>query len=158
MSQPRSNDAIRSDLAEYLTNHHLLTMATATKDGDPDATALEYANEGFTVYVTCRLQSRKVQNVTQNPRVFYEIHDDTPIDYTHIKQVKAIQATARVEVLRPQDPEFNAAFSILQKKFPVFERMAKDTRVILVFHPKIMWLLNYARKFFLREQVVFETD
>jgi general stress protein 26 len=143
---------------EYLETHRILTMATASKDGAPDATALEYASDGLDVYVSCRPDSRKVQNIVDNPRVFYEIHDDIEITKENVKKLKALQVVATPVVLHPEDPDFDAVFNKMVAKFPVFSTMKKDSRVILHFKPRKMWYLNYQQKFFHRDEVDLEND
>jgi hypothetical protein len=143
-------------ITDYLRSHRILTMATATKDGDPDATALEYANDGVDVYVSCRPDSHKTRNVVENPRVFYEVHDDIEITRESVKKLKAVQVAATGIVLRPGGSDFDKAFSLMVAKFPVFSTMQKDSRVILHFKPKKAWFLNYEKKFFHRDEITFE--
>lgn len=156
MSISRSREEIEKDVLDYLQTHSLLTMATASKDGEPDATALEYSQEKFEVYVTVRPTSRKVIYLRENPRVFYEIHDPTPIERDAIKNLRAIQAIASVDILESTDPNFNEAFELMVKKFPVFAKMNREKRILLHFKPKKIWLLNYQRKMFDREELDFE--
>ena len=53
-------------------------------------------------------------------------------------------------------PQFDPAFNIMLKKFPVFENLRHDSRVILKFIPRRVWFLNYKIKFFHREEINFE--
>lgn len=152
----RSKEEIIADSLEYLRNHDILTMATASLQGDPDASALEYANDGLNVYVSCRPTSKKVQYVKENPKVFYEIHDNTKIDFDNMLKMQALQVFAFVEVITPEDRRFNDSFNIMLKKFPVFSNLKKESRVILLFKPKIIWFLNYRERFFHRDIVSFE--
>ncbi|MHA1683108.1 MAG: pyridoxamine 5'-phosphate oxidase family protein [Promethearchaeota archaeon] len=152
----RSRDEIERDVISYLDSHRILTMATASKEGDPDATALEYANDGVVVYVTCRPGSRKVSNIKENSRVFFEIHDDVEIAKESLKHLQALQVSAVAEILSVTNPQFDPAFNIMLKKFPVFENLRHDSRVILKFIPRRVWFLNYKIKFFHREEINFE--
>jgi hypothetical protein len=143
-------------ITDYLRGHRILTMATATKDGDPDATALEYASDGIDVYVSCRPDSQKVRNIVENPRAFYEVHDDIEITQESVKKLKAVQFAATASVMRPGSTDFDAAFSLMVAKFPVFSTMQKDSRFILRFKPRKAWYLNYEKKFFHRDEISFE--
>ncbi|MHA1793604.1 MAG: pyridoxamine 5'-phosphate oxidase family protein [Promethearchaeota archaeon] len=156
MNEQRSDKEIIRDSIEYLENHRILTMATASVDGEPNAAALEYASLNLDVFVTSRPNSLKVQNVRENPKVFYEIHDDIEITRDNIKKLKALQVLAKADVIYPGSKEFEEKFTIMEKKFPIFRGMKKDSRVIIHFAPKILWYLNYKRKFFYRERVDFE--
>jgi hypothetical protein len=157
MSSPRPKEEIERDVQDYFESHSLLTMATASKDGEPDATALEYSQKGFDIYVSVRPSSRKVTNIQENPRIFYEIHDPTPIERDSIKNLRAIQATATGVLLHYNDPGFNDAFDLMVKKFPIFASMNREKRVIIHMKPKKIWLLNYKRKMFDREELDFES-
>jgi hypothetical protein len=152
----RSREETVQFITDYLRGHRILTMATATKDGDPDATALEYASDGVEVYVSCRPDSQKARNIVENPRVFYEVHDDIEITRESVKKLKAVQAAATAIVLQPGTAEFGVAFSLMVAKFPVFSTMQKDRRVILRFKPRKAWFLDYEKKFFHRDEVSFE--
>nr|MDO8114788.1 pyridoxamine 5'-phosphate oxidase family protein [Candidatus Sigynarchaeota archaeon] len=140
---------------QYLNGHRILTMATASKDGDPDATALEYASDGVDVYVSCRPDSRKVSNITENSRVFYEVHEDIEITKENVMKLKAIQVAATGRVIKPGDSDFDGSLAKMVKKFPVFSTLPKDSRVFLHFKPKKLWFLNYKQKFFHRDEVSF---
>lgn len=154
----RPKDEIIADSLNYFKNHDILTMATSSLHGDPDASALEYANDGLNVYVSCRLNSKKVKYIKENPKVFYEIHDNTKIDLENMLKMQALQVFASAEVIKPEDPRFNDSFNVMLKKFPVFSNLKKDSRVILLFKPKIIWFLNYREKFFHRDMVSFEEN
>lgn len=152
----RSRDEIVKDILEYLRAHRILTMATATLDGDPEASALEYANDGTDVYVACKPGSIKALNVSQNPRVFYELHDDIPITYESVKNLKALQVSAKVDIITSVESRYDTIFALFLERYPDFQRIPRGSRVILHFSPRKMWYLNYSKKFFLRELVEFE--
>jgi len=151
----RSREEIIRDILEYLQSHRILTMATASSDGDPEASALEYANNSVDVYVSCRPASIKALNISQNPRVFYEIHDDIPITYESVKNLKALQVAAQGEIIAAAESRYDAIFALFLARYPDFKRIPKASRVILYFSPKKVWYLNYSRKFFMRELVEF---
>lgn len=147
---------LEQDILEYLKSHRILTMATASSDGVPDATALEYANDGFIVYVSVRPKSRKIANIEENPVVFYEIHEDMEIIMENVQSLKALQCSATPEILTYEDEGFHKAFDIMEKKFPVFSNIPRAKRVILEFKPKKIWYLNYKEKMFHRDELSFE--
>jgi general stress protein 26 len=152
----RKKEEIIADAQKYLETHNVMTMATASLNGEPDASALEYAsNDGLNTYVSCRPNSKKVQYIKENPKVFYEIHDTTKIDMDNILNMQALQVSATAEIIQPSDKRFNGAFNVMLKKFPVFSNLKKESRVILLFKPKIVWFLNYREKFFHRDMVSF---
>ena len=149
-----SND-LKNEVLKYLLSHRILTMATTDKDGEPDATALEYVNSDFIVFVSVRPGSKKIQNLIENQRVFYEIHEDTPIDLESIKKVKAIQCSAIGSIIRPEDASYQDSFQLFIIKFPAFSMIPKNKRIILKFEPKRIWFLNYEKKMFHRDEITF---
>jgi len=151
-----NKDKLWNEVLTYLESHRILTMATATSNGNPDATALEYANKGFIVYVSVRPKSRKVTNMEENPKVFYEIHEDVEITWENVQNLKAIQASATPEILRFDNEGFQEAFDIMEKKFPVFSQIPREKRVIVKFIPNRIWYLNYKEKMFHREELRFD--
>jgi len=148
-------EEIKERAIEYLKNHRILTMATATTDGVPDATALEYASDGLDVFVSVRPNSKKIKNIRENPRVFYEIHDDIDITMDSVKNIEALQVVAKPKIIEPDDPTYERLFSIMEDKFPVFKRIPRKTRFLLHFSPKILWYLNYRNKLFHRDKIEF---
>ena len=146
---------LNREVIEYLSSHRILTMATADKEGNPDATALEYVNDQFIVFVSVRPGSKKIQNIKENPRVFYEIHDDIPIDFDHVQKVKAIQTLAEGQIIVPVNPEYQIVFLLFEKKYPIFSKIPKNKRILLKFVPKKIWFLNYAKKMFHRDEISF---
>jgi uncharacterized pyridoxamine 5'-phosphate oxidase family protein len=146
---------LSGEVLEYLTNHRILTMATADNDGNPDATALEYVNDQFVAFVSVRPGSKKIRNIKENPRVFYEIHDEIPIDLEHVQKVKAIQTLAEGQIIFPDTPEYQNIFLLFEKKYPVFSKIPKNKRILLKFVPKKIWFLNYAKKMFHRDEISF---
>nr|MDO8116027.1 pyridoxamine 5'-phosphate oxidase family protein [Candidatus Sigynarchaeota archaeon] len=155
MDGPVDRETVIQEAIAYLNSHTLLTMATASLAGEPDATALEYVNDDLDVYVFCRPGSRKVEYIEQNPRVFYEIHDDNPITNDAIKSLKALQVAATGRVIRPGDPEFPRILDKMTSKFPLFSHVPRDSRYALHFTPKKLWYLDYGRKMFHREEISF---
>jgi hypothetical protein len=144
------------NVIDYLLTHRILTMATASSDGIPDATALEYASDEFIVYVSVRKNSRKVSNIEENPIVFYEIHEDMEITMENVQNLKAIQCSASPQILDKDDEGFHEAFDLMEKKYPVFNRVPREKRVILKFTPRKIWYLNYKDKMFHRDEISFE--
>lgn len=151
-----SEDELKQRVLKYLAEHRILTMATASSDGIPDATALEYANDEFTVYVSVRSKSRKVANIEENPQLFFEIHEDMEITMENVQNLKAIQCAATPKVIYPNDEGFHEAFDEMEKKFPVFSNIPREKRVILQFLPKKIWFLNYRERMFHRDELGFE--
>lgn len=143
---------LQEKASRYLAGHHLLTMATASLDGTPNATALEYASDGLDVYVLSMSSSWKINNIKENNKVFYEIHDVLPIEVDRLRDVIGIQVAATARLLDHGDPGFSKAFELLAAKFPPFKGMEHlETRTIIQLGPRKIWILDYSKKFFHRD-------
>jgi uncharacterized protein YhbP (UPF0306 family) len=59
----------------FLSAHNTLTLATE-RDGKPWATALFYANDGFTLYFLSDRKTRHAAHLRNNPHVAATIQDD----------------------------------------------------------------------------------
>ncbi|MHA1733903.1 MAG: pyridoxamine 5'-phosphate oxidase family protein [Promethearchaeota archaeon] len=153
-----ANDpALLEEALTYLASHNLLTMATSGGDNVPNAANLEYANDGIDVYVTSRRVSWKVRNIEENPVAFYEVHDEVDINnLDEVKDIKGIQALCDARVLHFGTAEFEHAWAVLLSKYPVFERLrVGENRVVLHFHPRKLWFLDYSVKFGFRAEFSF---
>jgi CRP-like cAMP-binding protein len=60
---------------DYLESHSLLTIATASKGGIPNATPAFYANDGVTIYFSVAPGATTAKNVAQNPIAAVAITD-----------------------------------------------------------------------------------
>ncbi|MFX0102731.1 MAG: pyridoxamine 5'-phosphate oxidase family protein [Candidatus Hodarchaeota archaeon] len=154
INKPR--EQVISESVGYLESHNIMTMATASLDGTPNASALEYANDGLDVVVFSRGKSWKVTNIRENPKVFYEVHDDLKIDRESLRRIIGLQVAASAEIVDSNDPRYEPLYGLMEKKFPVFKGIPKQQeRVILLFKPNKLWLLDYSKKFFHRDEISF---
>lgn len=156
MSEKKNKKQVLEKAITYLKSHNLLTMATATKSGIPNAACLEYANEGMDVYVSTMIGSWKVKNIQENPQVFYEVHDVVDINKDNIKNIKGLQVLAAAEIFQYPSDDFDNTWNIMMKKYKVFKLIAlNEKRAVLYFEPKKLWLLDYGIKFGHRDEYEF---
>lgn len=125
---------VMTDALAFLRSHVTLTMATASKDGIPNATPHEYASEDWLVFVEISQDHVAVQNLRENPWVHYEIHD--VLAPKKADTFRVLQILASGVVYTSESPEFNDYWNRLEERFPYLEVLSKDTRVIMVFSPK----------------------
>lgn len=52
------DDTLRDQILTLLEQHRIMTVATLRPDGWPQATTVGYANDGFTLYFLCGLESQ----------------------------------------------------------------------------------------------------
>lgn len=153
----KSRDTIISQSIQYLKENNILTMATASIDGNPRADALEYASDNLDTFILSPRSSWKVSNIKNNPQVFYEVHHVLDIDINKLKGIIGLQVEAIPEIIDFNDSRFKKYFKMMQNKFPLFKNIKKlENRVILLFRPKKLWLLDYSERFFHRDLVIFD--
>lgn len=70
------DDEIRKGVLAILWQHRIMTVATLRPDGWPQATTVNYVNEGLTLYFFCGLHSQKAANLARDERVSVTIADD----------------------------------------------------------------------------------
>jgi general stress protein 26 len=76
--EPRVMDeALRAKILDLLASQHLMTLATIRPDGYPQATTVNYINDGLTVYFATDAASQKVGNIVLNNKVSIAITSQT---------------------------------------------------------------------------------
>ena len=69
------DEALRVKILDVLQSQHLMTLATIRPDGYPQATILNYMNDGLTLYFATDAASQKVGNIKLNDKVPIAIAD-----------------------------------------------------------------------------------
>jgi nitroimidazol reductase NimA-like FMN-containing flavoprotein (pyridoxamine 5'-phosphate oxidase superfamily) len=138
-NNPASDWDPRANALEILRSRRVAVIATAT-DGQPWASTVYYADDGFALYVNTPNQTTMLRNMLENPRVSYAVDDREPTRF--------LQAIGRASVVR--DPaEFDRARSLLAAKVseahvgaPGYTLVRVDTEVAYVsdfrqgYHPR----------------------
>ena len=92
---------------DFLRESTLMTLATASPNGVPRATALRYVNDGLTLYVWTRSQAWAARQIEQNPLVSFTIAHETA----------ALQGTGQARVVIGGD-EVERAVRLFGEKYP----------------------------------------
>ncbi|MBI3975955.1 MAG: cyclic nucleotide-binding domain-containing protein [Armatimonadetes bacterium] len=111
---------------EYLQDHHLCTLATATKMGTPHASTFWYANDGLDLYLALDGRSTTARNLGENPYVAGAIYDDTP----DAREARSLHFQGRAVELTTAE-ERGRAHDVFRRKFP--ETQMPDA-------PTVRWL------------------
>jgi uncharacterized protein YhbP (UPF0306 family) len=61
---------------EYLATHEILTLATASASGQPNAAAMYYANEGSAIYFSAFPDSTTGKNLAENPKASVSVFEE----------------------------------------------------------------------------------
>jgi nitroimidazol reductase NimA-like FMN-containing flavoprotein (pyridoxamine 5'-phosphate oxidase superfamily) len=90
-----------------------MTIATLRPDGWPQATTVDYAIKGLTLYFLCDPDSQKAANLARDDRVSLTIDHDTP----QVMEITGLSMAARAQVV--VDPtEAEKALRLLMLKYP----------------------------------------
>ena len=68
----------KRQIISLLEEHRIMTVATNREDGWPQATVVNYANDGLLIYCFIDREGQKFANITQDPRVSVAIAKDYP--------------------------------------------------------------------------------
>ena len=63
------DEALRAKIIDVLKSQHLMALATVRPDGYPQATMVNYINDGLTVYFAADATSQKTGNIKINDKV-----------------------------------------------------------------------------------------
>lgn len=120
------------ELAAYLANHHVMTLATQGSDG-PWASAVFYAwHEGALIFLSAP-HTRHCRNLAADARCAATIHDDIA-DW---KAIKGIQLEGRVERLAGDVAA--QARAVYAEKHPIAGPLAKIPAAIAEAFARVSW-------------------
>lgn len=119
-------------VADYLTDHHIMTLATQSAEG-PWAAAVFYASEGCSLIFLSSPSSRHCLNLQRDSRCAATIQED----YRDWAQIKGIQLEGRVAPL--EGDEARRAQQIYGAKFPIAGPLAKAPPAIVAALARVSW-------------------
>lgn len=142
---------VKNHIAEYLSSHNIMTLATVTPEGKPLAHTVEYASEGATVYFLSLSMKRKVVNIKNNPHVAYTVDEDYPDWFA----IKGVQMEGLATVLTEKEAIDHAA-KIYLAKFPFVANFPPDPNMLfLKVTPAVGSYLDYTKGFAHMDTVTF---
>jgi uncharacterized protein YhbP (UPF0306 family) len=104
---------VRPQVLDYLRDHKILTLATASATAMPRATTLAYVNEGVLLYVWTRPDTTTARHMEENPVVRFAIDEFVET----WRETKGIQGVGEPSVvLNPE--ELRRATQLFEEKFP----------------------------------------
>ena len=90
-----------------------MTVATLRPDGWPQATTVGYANDGFTLYFLCGLESQRANNLAGDDRISLTIDHDTD----QVMEIAGLSMAAHAQAVA--DPaETQRAIDLLMARYP----------------------------------------
>ena len=126
------HSGLPQQVADYLTGHHVMTLATQGAQG-PWAAAVFYASDGASLIFLSSPASRHCLNLASDSRCAATIQED----YCDWAQIKGIQIEGRVSELKG-DEEARAR-RLYGEKFPVAGPLANIPPAIVKALAKVRW-------------------
>jgi len=143
-------------LQAYLSNHHVVTLATADPDG-PWAAPVFYASAGFTIFFVSNPTSRHGQGIGDGSSVAAVITEDHR-DWEAINGVQ-IQGRCRPATLDEREQaldvflvKFPFARNFLDPAGPMYQRAGSKV-IFYRLDPDSLWFTDNARGFGHRERL-----
>ena len=128
-------------VADYLTGHHVMTLATQGADG-PWAAAVFYASDGCSLIFLSSPSSRHCRNLALDPRCAATIQED----HRDWRQIKGIQLEGRVAEL--QGEEATRARHLYGEKFPIVSPLATLPPPIVEALARVRWFRLAPERFY----------
>lgn len=141
------DDTLRDQILTLLEQHRIMTVATLRPDGWPQATTVGYANDGFTLYFLCGLESQKAANLARDDRVSLTIDHDSP----QVMEITGLSMAARAQTVTER-AEAEKAMQLLMKKYPEPQSLPlplpkPDAVRIFRLVPVVISVLDYTKGF-----------
>jgi len=120
--------SIQEKIAEVLTKHNLMHIATIDEQGNPKVRGVDFAvgDQENEVYFFTRRDSNKVRHISNHNRVSIAIDHDCP-SMDDLKALQYIKATGKAETIETQE-EGQKAMGLLISKFPFLAEIPGDPK------------------------------
>jgi nitroimidazol reductase NimA-like FMN-containing flavoprotein (pyridoxamine 5'-phosphate oxidase superfamily) len=128
-----------------LDRYRLMTIATLRADGWPQATMVNYANEGLLLYFIISRQSQKYANIQRDSRVSIAIGRD----FDDPREIKALSIAANASDVR--DPvQWEHAVDLILARHPVLAALGRPDpahSAVIRAYCSIVTILDYSEGF-----------
>jgi general stress protein 26 len=128
-----------------LDQHGLMTIATLRADGWPQATMVNYANDGLLIYFLISRQSQKFANIRHDSRVSITVGRP----YERVEDIKALSIAAFASELTDA-AQRERAYQLLLERHPAFSSFPKPDlarAALMRAAPKLVSLIDFSRGF-----------
>lgn len=130
---------------DILDQHRLMTIATLRADGWPQATMVNYANEGLLLYFIISRRSQKYANIDRDSRVSIVVGGD----FADPVQIKALSIAANASEVR--DPAQRArAIELVLGRHPALAALGApdlEHSAVMRAYCSIVTILDYSKGF-----------
>lgn len=130
---------------QILDQHRLLTLATLRADGWPQATMVNYANEGLLLYFVISRNSQKYANINRDSRVSIVVGRD----FDDPGDIRALSIAANASEVR--DPrQRDRAIELILKRHPKLTKLGRpdlEHSAVMRAWCSIVTILDYSKGF-----------
>jgi nitroimidazol reductase NimA-like FMN-containing flavoprotein (pyridoxamine 5'-phosphate oxidase superfamily) len=130
---------------EILNHYRLMTLATLRADGWPQATMVNYANDGLLLYFVISRQSQKYANINRDSRVSIVVGRD----FDDPSQIKALSIAANASEVR--DPQQRGrAIELVTQRHPALSKLGApdlEHSAVMRAYCSIVTILDYSKGF-----------
>lgn len=136
---------LRSQIISIIDDVDDMTIATIREDGFPQATTVNFINDGLTIYFMTPADSQKARNIEKNNKVSLTINRE----YKGWDDIEGLSIGAlAVSVHDPAEQE--KIGSLLLEKFPEAAQYESTSDIEIAFiriEPTVISLLDYKKGF-----------
>lgn len=137
--------AMEQKAVEILDQYRLMTIATLRADGWPQATMVNYANEGLLLYFIISRQSQKYANIDRDSRVSIVVGRD----FDDPSKIKALSIAANASEVR--DPaQREKAIKLVLGRHPALAKLGGPDlghSAVMRAYCSIVTILDYGKGF-----------
>ena len=141
------NNDLKKRITEYIDKCRFCTIATVSKDGQPNASAVSFNNAGMDIYFNTSRDSKKIQNILSNPRV--SVAMQKPRLPKTDQEITGIQYYGTAKIL--SDDEIAKAPKAVVSRNKLFNSSKPGSSVIVKVTPLEIYLIDYSKGFRHRE-------
>lgn len=130
---------------DLLNHYRLMTLATLRADGWPQATMVNYANDGLLLYFIISRRSQKFANIERDSRVSIVIGRD----FEDPAQIKALSIAANASEVRDHAQRQHAIKLVLERH-PTLAKLGGpnlDHSAVMRAYCSIVTILDYSKGF-----------
>lgn len=130
---------------DILNRYRLMTIATLRADGWPQATMVNYANDGLLLYFVVSKRSQKYANIVRDSRISISIGRD----FDDPSQIRALSIAANASDVRdPRQREH--AIDLILERHPTLGAMGRPDpahSAVMRAYCSIVTILDYSKGF-----------
>jgi general stress protein 26 len=130
-------------ILDLLKTHDKMTVATLRADGFPQATTVNYVNEGLAIYFGCGVRSQKTRNIERDDRVSLAI-DREYADWSKIQGLSMGGIAERVSDVQ----DIERIGELFMRKFPQLSGFRSEDLLGTAFFkvtPKVISAIDYTK-------------